>query len=428
MGKKRRLTFVTLTLLLIMSACANPNEEVSPDEKNENDTHDMEQNNKQQNEMDINDHGHDEDQHHDFASPPDKMNPLADESVHHAQTKNVTRLDTASELTMSIYVSQLIWPATHDENRPNTVIIAPLDDWQKSLVSTTLIHHPNDGPILFMEDGQIEEEVAQEIERLQPKGNNEGVELMVIGDMSEETRSQLEAYRIEELNADNNAAFAAKVDQYFSDIIQETPKAVLIGSSEEEAQLYTMIASNWIAHMNESLLYVNANGLPDETREALEKRGGEAAMYVLGDEETISDETLTELAEFGEVERIAGNTPEQMAIEFAKYRDEDTHVGWGQTTPGHGFSFVSSDKPEMAIAGASLGHLGKHAPLIWLKNNNISDDLFDYLAEVRPTFEDNPMAGPYNHSYLLADQTMVPFQVQGILDEKLEISGAHGDH
>jgi putative cell wall-binding protein len=432
---KKKISFLVMSaMLLIIAACTDADEENLADNNmnNEESNQSASDNMNNDREEDVNDHmedhGHSDDQHDEFATEPENINPKADQNLLHMQTKNITRLDTGSPIDMSVYISQLIWPATHNENQPGTVILAPLEDWQKSLVSTTLIHHPNDGPILFSEDGEVPDVVLAELERLNPKGNDNGTELMIIGQMDDEVLSKLSHYNIEQFDGENAASFAAEIDNYFTELINEVPESVIIASSEEEAKHYSLIASNWIAHMNESLLYVNDSGVPDETVEALERRNGNAKIYLLGSEEVIDESTFDMLSDFGKVERISGETPEQMAIEFAKYQDPDTSVGWGQEEAGHGLSFISTDSPEFAITGSALGHLGKHTPLIWLEDSGISDGLYEYLAEIRPTFDEDPMDGPYNHAYLLAGKEDVPFHIQGILDEKLEIAGDHGEH
>lgn len=436
--KKTWRSIAFIVSVTLFAGCANEGENMTGENEmnNHQENHDnmSNQHNSNEDDMDVHmeeeesDHGHSDDQHEEFATAPTDMNPNADSNVIHHQSKNITRLDTSSAVDMSVYISQFVWPATHSDNQPGTVVLVPVEDWQTGLVSTTLIHHPNNGPILFMEDGDISEEILTEIQRLNPKGNLNGTEVMVMGEVGEQQLSQLDDYELEQFAVENEAGFATDIDNYFSDLIGEVPESVIIASSEEEAKLYSLIASNWIAHMNESLLFVDAAGVPEETQEALEKREGNASIYVLGSEDVIEEDTLEKLSEYGDVERISGNTPAEMSIEFALYQDEETSIGWGQIEPGHGLSFVSTETPEIAITGSALGHLGKHAPVIWLEENEISNELYEYLAEIRPTFEDDPMDGPYNHGYLLGGTDTVGFDIQGILDEKLEIAGGHGDH
>ena len=52
---------------------------------------------------------------------------------------------------MAVLTSQTIWPATHKENQPGAVILVPASEWHLGIASADLIHHPNNGPILFIE-------------------------------------------------------------------------------------------------------------------------------------------------------------------------------------------------------------------------------------------------------------------------------------
>ncbi|SDZ19654.1 hypothetical protein SAMN05421736_107154 [Evansella caseinilytica] len=373
-------------------------------------------------------HDHSEAAHDAFASVPEEVNEQATANLLHSQMKNTTRLAADDPVEFSVWVSQLIWPATHEQNRPGAVILVPVENWGIALASTTLIHHPNDGPVLFTKNGELPAEVLQEIERLQPKGNVNGTEIMIMGDVEEELFTALGNYTVEQIKGKEPVKFASDVEQYFSDLVGEVNNSVLIASVDEDAQAFSVIAGHWIAHMNESLLYVKDDVIPEATAEALAMRDGQATIYVLGSEAVISEQLFTELEEFGAVQRIAGTTPAEMSIAFATFRDQETQVGWGQTEPGHGWTFAAVDTPLLAIAGAPLGHLGKHTPLIWIDGEDLSEDLYEYLATVRPTFADNPMAGPYNHAYILGTSQSISHQLQGIIDEKLEISGEHGGH
>ncbi|WP_338485216.1 cell wall-binding repeat-containing protein [Alkalicoccus halolimnae] len=362
------------------------------------------------------------------AQLPEDFNENADQNLQTTNTKNITRLDAETPEAFSITASQTIWPATHEANQPGTIILADPEEWQETLAALTLVHHPNDGPLLLMEDG-LTEELMAEIERLAPLGNDNGVEILAAATLSEEDEAQLEDYNVEQIEAEDPAAFAKEVEDRFADTIDERPDGVLIGSMNEEHQASSMIAGSWIAHMNESLLYVDES-VPEATQEALEERDGEAEMYILGSEETISAEVEEELAEFGDVQRIEGESPAELSINFASYEDEE--FGWGINEPGHGLVFASPEEAELALAGAPLAHLGKHAPMIWVEGDELQQEHADYLAKLKPHFEDAPMEGPYNHGYILGGEEVISFQTQGIIDDKMEIQplggGGHGMH
>lgn len=343
-------------------------------------------------------------------------------------TKNVTRLDVNDLVEASVKVSQTIWPATQNDNRPGAVILAPVNNWQISLASTDLIHHPNNGPVLFYEEGKIPTETLEELERLAPLGNSDGTQVMVMGDVSQKILNQLDDYSVEHIKGTNAAEFAVKVDEKYAEVAGELPQSVIIVSSEENSKLYSLIAANWIAHMPEPILFVTKDEVPEETKMALNKRNNKANIYILGSESVISAKIQKSLEEFGTVTRIEGDTPVTASIAFAKFKDKKTGFGWGITEPGHGMDFISTQNAEFAIAGASFAHLGKHAPLIWLEDGKLSNETHEYLVQLQPIFTDDPTIGPYNHAYILGSGESVSMQIQGVIDQMLEISSTKGDH
>lgn len=360
------------------------------------------------------------------AKAPETFNDNATNELNVSNTKNITRLDEDDPVKMSILVSQTVWPATHEENQPGAVILAPLNQWQNSLAALSLVHHPNDGPLLYW-DEEISDDVLNELSRLQPKGNVDGTQVIVVGDVPEQEMSKLDDYKIEQIQGENTADLSKVIDEKFSETIDEVHPNIIIGSSEEDAKEYTISVANWIAHMNETLLYVNKEGIPQETIAALEQREGGATIYVVGPEEVISQEIVQQLEDYGTVERIEGDNPVKQSIAFAAYKDDESGFGWGITQPGHGFVFSSTNTPELAIAAAPFAHLGKHAPLIWLDTGEMTEELYQYMASVKPAYDKEPTEGPYNHGYVIGTFTSIPFTTQGVLDEKMEIVSLQGE-
>nr|WP_290911625.1 cell wall-binding repeat-containing protein [Anoxybacillus sp.] len=361
-----------------------------------------------------------------FAKPPNSFNRLASQNMIVTATKNVTRINTDDPIELSVMVSQTVWPATHKENQPGGIILVPVESWQIALASVDLIHHPNNGPVLFTKDQKIPDAVLKEINRLQPLGTADGTQIMVMGNLEKSELNKLKNFKLKQISETDPAAFAKEIDRFYSDIAGKTPQSVMIGSLEDKAKLYTLIAANWIAHMEEPLLYVTGNDIPQPTKEALQQRKGKANIYLLGPESVISKKVENELTSFGTVVRIAGDTPVQQSVSFATYKDEKTKFGWGLNNPGHGVSFISTKTPELAIAAAPFSHLGKHAPLIWLENGALTTDVYEFLARLKPTFTVEPTEGPYNHAFLSGTFRSIPYQTQGIIDEKLEIVPATG--
>lgn len=417
--KKLKKPLFIASIIFILAACSNEKDHAIHEEKQEiNGEEQVKEYHPEGNRIEV--------------TAPHHTNPHATDNLLHLNTKNVTRLASDDPIELSILTSQMIWPATHERNQPGTVILAPIEEWQIALASLNLVHHPNDGPLLFTVNGEISESIVNEIKRLQPKGNANGTQIMVMGDMNMESLQKLADYELTVINTSNSAEFAKEIDALYAELTNQLPTSLIIGSMDEEAKTYTIPAGSWISHMDEPLLYVTSNEIPQATIEALEKRNGDANIYVLGSEKVVSEQVVQELNNYGMVTRIAGNDPASLSIEFAKFKDPLTNFGWGIQQPGHGLMIASTKEPELAITAAPFAHLGKHAPMIWLNEGELTEEWYTYFSLLKPTFEVEPTEGPYNHAYIVGTLELVSFLTQGIIDDSLEIVSengeGHGDH
>ncbi|GGH21831.1 cell wall-binding repeat-containing protein [Paenibacillus segetis] len=344
-------------------------------------------------------------------------------------SKNTTRVNTSDPVEAAVITSQSLWMATSKDNRPGSIILTDPNNWQNAVASADLIHHPSNGPILFVTKDGIPSTTVNEINRLQPKGVeiNNGVQVILVGDLDQKVEDQAKdlGFKIDKVTGDNPAALAKAIDAYYTNLAGENPSSVIIGSME--SQEYTMPAINWIAHMPEPLLYVKKDEVPQETIEALQTRDGNANIYILGPESVITAKVEKELQQYGNTVRISGKDPYANAIAFAQFKDNNTGFGWGITTPGHNFSFVSSDSPTLAIAGAPFSHLGKHAPLLWTSKDAMPESVMNYVMSLQPKFELSPTEGPYNHAWLIGSEDSISLKGQGEIDNMLEIVSKSGE-
>jgi len=344
-------------------------------------------------------------------------------------SKNTTRINTNDPVEAAVLVSKTLWMATSEDNRPGGVVLANPDDWQVTLASADLIHHPNNGPVLFVKKDGIPEITLNELKRLNPKGAemNNGIQVVLVGNLDKRVEDQAKelGFKTDKVTGENPAAVAKAIDAYYAKITKGYPHSVIIGSMEN--QEYTMPAVNWVSHMPESLLYVSKNDVPKETIDALKVREGNANIYILGPESVISVQVEKQLGQHGKVIRIAGTDPYENAIAFAKYKDPSTGFGWGITTPGHNFSFVNLDTPTLALAAAPFSHLGKHAPLLWTDRDSMPKSVMSYVMSVQPKYKESPTEGPYNHAWLTGNEDQLSMKAQGEIDSMLEIVSATGE-
>ncbi|MBP1157051.1 MULTISPECIES: cell wall-binding repeat-containing protein [unclassified Paenibacillus] len=349
-------------------------------------------------------------------------------------SKNTTRINTSDPAEAAAVVSQTLWMATSDMNRPGGVVLANPDDWQTTLASANLIHHPNNGPVLFVNKDGIPDVTLNELKRLKPTGveMNNGIQVILVGELDQKVEDQVKelGLKTDKIAGGSPAAVAKSIDAYYTNVTKETPASVIVGSMEN--QEFTIPAVNWIAHMPEPLLYVNKDEVPQETVDALKTRNGKANIYILGPESAVSANVQNQLGQYGKVVRIAGNDPYENAVAFAKYKDPETDFGWGITASGHNFSFVSKDTPAVALAAAPFSHLGKHAPLLLTDKDKMPESVHSYVMSMQPKYKKSPTEGPYNHAWLTGSVDSLSAAAQGEIDSMLEIvseSGeGHGGH
>jgi hypothetical protein len=141
---------------------------------------------------------------------------------------------------------------------------------------------------------------------------------------------------------------------------------------------------------------------------------------VLGPSKLISPKVTRSLRRLGRVERAGGADPVENAIEFARYRDGA--FGWGIVDPGHGLVFARADRPLDAAAAAALSGSGTYGPLLLLdESNRIPRRLQQYLLDIQPGFQEDPVRGVYNHGWVVGDDEAISVPVQARLDALLEI-------
>lgn len=347
--------------------------------------------------------------------------------------KNSSRMNAADPYQAAVLVSQAIWPATHEGNRPGGVILVDAEDWQTAAIMANFVHFPINGPVLFVRKDSVPEVTAKEIARI--KGApGKALTVLLGGALDPKVEQAVRGMGLspESIRADNPAALAKAVDARYAQLHGSVPASVLIGSLDSPE--FTLPGVHWIAHMPDPLLYVTKESVPEETRQALQTRGGKANMYLLGPEGVVSKSVEQSLAAFGKVTRIAGKDAIEQAIAFAKFYDPVTKFGWNITTPGHNVTFIPAGARALAVAAAPFSHLGKHAPMLWTDRDSVPKPVSDYLESIRPRFKESPSEGPFNHAWVLGDEPLLSAKAHGLLDDALEISPAaaggkgHGGH
>jgi hypothetical protein len=329
-------------------------------------------------------------------------------------TKNTTRVAGADPVASAAGVAQAVFPSRSQDTRPRAVVLVDQDDWRAGIAASLLAGPPLRAPILLTEGKNLPEATSAALDKLQPTGAKEagGAQVIRIGDVAKP-----EGLKSTDIPAGNPAATAAAIDRLQAAAAKSKSKAVLVASFDRPD--YAMPAAGWAAKSGTPVLWAGRDALPPQTKAAI-KAHGKPAIYVLGPPEAISDAVLRDLRKLGNVKRISGPDPVTNAIAFARYKDGD--FGWGVTDPGHGIVFASSRRSLDAAAAAPLSSSSTYGPLLLIPDAQaLPQTVQDYLLDIQPGYDKDPVRGVYNHGWLMGDEAAISADVQARIDTLLEI-------
>src|SRR5829696_3137380 len=329
-------------------------------------------------------------------------------------TKNTTRVGGADPVADAAAVAQAVFTSRSDDTRPSAVVLVDQDDWRAGIAASQLSAAPLGAPVLFTEGDELPPATADALDKLRPSGAERAGDAQVIriGDVAEP--DDLEST---DIAAGNPAATARAIDKLQASAARKPSRAVVVASADRPD--FAMPAAGWAAKSGDPVLWTGRDALPPETKAAIQAHG-KPKIYVLGPEDVISDAVVEELRKLGAVKRVSGPDPITNAIAFSRFADGG--FGWGVTDPGHGFVFASARRSGDAAAAAPLSASGKYGPLLLLTEAQaLPQALQDYLLDIQPGYDKDPVRGVYNHGWLMGDEAAISADVQSRIDTLLEI-------
>jgi ell wall binding domain 2 (CWB2) len=308
-------------------------------------------------------------------------------------------------------VARAVYPSYTDESSPRAVVVVEQDDWRAAISAAQLMSRPLSAPILFSDGGELPAASAEALEEMAPSGADEagGAQVVRIGDAAEPS-----GRKVTDVEGASSASLAQAIDRLQAAASGGPSENVVVAPADRPE--FALPAAGWAAKSGEPVLWALRDSLPPETRAAIRshRRPG---IRVLGPPEAISDEVLRELDKLGRAERIAGPDPVSNAIEFARFAD-----GWNVVDPGHGLVFANVTRPLDAAAAAPLSATGKYGPLLLVEEpGSLPEPVQEYLLDIQPGYDQDPVRGVYNHGWLMGDESAISADVQSRIDALLEI-------
>ena len=331
-------------------------------------------------------------------------------------TLNTLRVKGYNHREIAINSSDIAYAATH----PNSIILVSDEKWQDAYAACSLIHHPINAPILFTSKYNLDMQTVNQIYKLSPIGYN-GIDIFIIGDISYLVEEQLNnlgfsTYRI---GGNDFYQLSANIADY-----QEYPQDIIIISANDYRE--GQCTCSFAAHSGTTILFTEQDFLPWHTRKVIQLTY-KPNVYIVGSYNTISrsiDEQIGKL-HINSLDRISGESPYEIAVNFAKYRDQDNQFGWGRTyRDGHGFTFVSIYSPFDSAASALFGHLGKHTPILTINPDYLPEVTYAYLESVKPIPPEEPTP-PFMHGLIIGCNNIISYEVQLEIENTLSIDEHH---
>jgi hypothetical protein len=329
-------------------------------------------------------------------------------------TKNTTRVAGGDSVATAAGAARAIYPARTDESSPRAVVIVEQGDWRAAISAAQLMARPLSAPVLFSDGGELPAASAEALEELAPSGAEEAGDAQVIriGDAAEP-----ENRKVTTVEGGSATSLARAIDRLQISAAGEPTGAVVVAPADSPE--FAMPAAGWAAKSGQPVFWTTKDSLPPETRDAI-KAHKKPRIYVLGPETAIAESVVRELEKLGPTKRVSGPDPVTNAIAFARY--SDGRFGWNVVDPGHGLVFVNVSRTLDAVAGAAFSGAGQFGPLLLVTEpTQLPTDVQEYLLDIQPGYDEDPVRGVYNHGWLMGDETAISADVQSRIDALLEI-------
>ena len=330
-------------------------------------------------------------------------------------TKNTTRVPGTDPTQTAAAIARAVFP--DPARRPNAVTIVDAGDWRVAVAASALMAAPFRAPILFSDGTNLPGPSNSALDALAPTGSKAAgnAQIIRVGNVARPA-----GYKSTDVRGSSPLALTRAIAGLIRSAHPGVAPKIVIASSDDPS--FAMPAAGYAAKSGDPILFVTKDEIPPETRAALAALRGLAKprIFILGPSKLISPAVTRQLKRFGTVKRVGGQNPITNAIEFARYRNGT--FGWGVANPGHGMVFMRTARPLYAAAAAPLSGAGSYGPLFLLDNaTRLPGALQSQLLDTQPAYRTDPVAGVYNHGWIIGKTDTISVTAQARIDALLEI-------
>jgi hypothetical protein len=333
---------------------------------------------------------------HSVATPPAPPPDVAGSNV--VRIPGRSPADVAGAAALAVYSDR--------SHQPRGLVFTPHYDWRQAIVAAQFAAHPLDAAILPTAGDYLPPAPSDLVNRLTPSGfpRAKGLQALILGKAGDDVLSALQnrGLNLTQLKARTPAELTFKAVPFRGGWAHSYSDQVVIVSST--ARDYALPGAAWSAYSGDTVGFVTHDSIPDATRELLVQRQKlrleKPAMYVIGPRKVISDRVVAELARYGSVKRVAGDTPAATSIALARYKDPKTGFGWGLNSGPASISLLNTRDWGNAFGAFALASGGPQAPLLLTASSTaVPPEVVKYLRQLR-----NAKA---NQAFLLGDAASI---------------------
>ncbi|MGE7271974.1 cell wall-binding repeat-containing protein [Brevibacillus panacihumi] len=343
-----------------------------------------------------------------------------------ANTVDTTRVwgeDNISVMLNSLQMAYPGFPQAKVPWKPNAITIAPASHFSFAFTASSLVHTPNNAPVLLVPD-RLNEELRSEILRLSPEGKNVPAQFFIIGPTSQAVEREIQALGFSTMRIGNQNPYqtSMEVSQFRLAYPPASPqgrKNAFLISGETFGE--SMFVPNYAMHQGIPVLLTEKDRIPNPIQQFLQVHP-DINLYIVGSPDTISTEVEKSLHNMtdGTVKRISGKSPFEISVQFSKYYDPETEIGWNRNEKGRGdaFSIVNEQEWRLAIISGLFSHVGKHAPLLISRSQELPSEVKEYLLFLRPKMK-RPPQPPFMHCFIFGNFDSITYETQINIEESI---------
>ena len=311
-------------------------------------------------------------------------------------TKNTTRVGGADPVADAAGVAQAVFTARSRDTRPASVTLVDAKDWRAAISAAQLMSRPLRSPILLSDGEDLPDATQSALDELGPTGAEKAGNAQVI--RVGKTAKPEGAAQLPTSRAPTRPRSPQAIDRLHTAAAGAPSRAVIVAPSS--APEFAMPAAGWAAKAGDPVLWTDRDALPAATKAAITAHR-RPRIYVLGPPSVISDAVLKELGELGTARRISGAGAGRQRDRLRALHRRALRLERRRPRPRPRVREAPSAPPTPRPPSA-LSAAGTYGPLLLVTEANVLPrPLQDYLLDVQPGYDDDPVRGVYNHGWIV---------------------------